>query len=49
MVFCYLVAIIDWYSKYVISWELSNTLDLDFCLRALEKAYQTATPEILKQ
>jgi len=44
--FCYLVAIIDWYSRYVVSWELSNTLDLDFCLRALERAYQTAIPEI---
>lgn len=45
--FCYLVAIIDCYSRYVISWELSNTLDIDFCLRALERAYQTAIPEIL--
>lgn len=45
--FCYLIAIIDWYSRYVVSWELSNTLDLDFCLRALERAYETAIPEIL--
>lgn len=44
--FCYLVAIIDWHSRYVISWELSNTLDIDFCLRAQEKAYALATPEI---
>lgn len=44
--FCYLVAIIDWHSRYVISWELSNTLDIDFCLRAQEKAYAKATPEI---
>lgn len=44
--FCYLTAIIDWHSRYVISWELSNTLDMDFCLRALERAYATATPEI---
>ena len=28
----YLVAIMDWYSRYVLSWELSNTLDLEFCL-----------------
>lgn len=45
--FCYLTAIIDWHSRYVVSWELSNTLDIDFCLRALEKAYETATPEIM--
>lgn len=45
--FCYLVAIIDWYSRYVVSWELSNTLDIDFCLRALERAYEVATPDIL--
>jgi putative transposase len=44
--FCYLVAIIDWYSRYVISWELSNTLDIDFCLRMQERAYNLATPEI---
>jgi len=45
--FCYLTAIIDWHSRYVVSWELSNTLDIDFCLRALERAYETAIPEIL--
>lgn len=45
--FCYLTAIIDWYSRYVIGWELSNTLDIDFCLRALERAYETAIPEIM--
>lgn len=44
--FCYLVAIIDWYSRYVIAWELSNTLDIDFCLRTQERAYALATPEI---
>ena len=44
--FCYLVAIIDWYSRYVISWELSNTLDIDFCLRAQERAYALAKPDI---
>ena len=36
--FLYLVAIIDWYSRYVISWRLSNTLDADFCVAALEEA-----------
>ena len=36
--FLYLVAIIDWYSRYVLSWKLSNTLDADFCVEALEEA-----------
>lgn len=44
--FMYLVAIIDWYSRKVISWELSNSLATDFCVRALEKALQQGTPEI---
>lgn len=42
----YLVAFIDWYSRYVISWELSPTLEIDFCLSALERALKIATPEI---
>ena len=45
--FCYLVAIIDWYSRYVVAWELSNTLDIDFCLRTLARAYELNTPDIL--
>jgi len=45
--FCYLIAIIDWYSRYIVSWELSNTLDVDFCLRALERAYEIAIPDIM--
>ena len=44
--FMYLVAIIDWYSRYVISWRLSNTLDADFCVGALEEALSKGTPEI---
>ena len=44
--FLYLVAIIDWYSRYVLSWELSNTLDADFCLRALDRALLISQPEI---
>ena len=44
--FCYLVALIDWYSRYVVSWELSNTLQLDFCLDNLTRALAVATPEI---
>lgn len=42
----YLVAIIDWYSRYVLSWELSNTLDTGFCLNALRRALSIGKPEI---
>lgn len=44
--FCYLTAIIDWYSRYVIAWELSNTLDMEVCLRVQAQAYAQAIPEI---
>jgi len=44
--FMYLAAVIDWYSRYVLSWTLSNTLDSAFCLEALEQALQRGTPEI---
>ena len=44
--FLYLVAIIDWYSRYVLSWALSNTLDVSFCLDALEEAFQMGRPDI---
>lgn len=44
--FMYLMTIIDWYSRYVISWRLSNTLDDDFCVSALEEALSKGTPEI---
>ena len=44
--FMYLVAVIDWFSRYVLSWELSNTLDTAFCLDALEQALTINTPEI---
>jgi len=36
--FCYLIAIIDWFSRYILSWELSNSLDVSFCQIALERA-----------
>jgi putative transposase len=42
--FLYLVAIIDWYSRYVLSWRLSNTLDTGFCLEALEEALENYGP-----
>lgn len=44
--FMYLVAIIDWYSRYVVSWELSNSLDTEFCLNALNRALACGQPEI---
>jgi len=44
--FMYLVAIIDWYSRYVLDWRLSNTLDAAFCLDALDAALVQGKPEI---
>jgi putative transposase len=44
--FLYLVAILDWYSRFVLAWELSNTLDTGFCLAALETALTRNRPEI---
>jgi len=42
-----LVAIIDWYSRFVLSWRLSNSLHLGFCVQCLEDAlHQWGTPEI---
>ena len=44
--FMYLTVVMDWYSRYVLSWRLSNTMDVDFCLDALDEALSTACPEI---
>lgn len=44
--FMFLVAVLDWYSRYVLAWRLSNTLETQFCLEALEAALGQATPEI---
>jgi putative transposase len=44
--FLYLIAIMDWYSRYVLSWRLSNTLDVGFCLEALEAALAISQPDI---
>ena len=44
--FMYLTAVIDWYSRYVMSWRLSNTLDVGFCLEALDEALSRGQPEI---
>jgi putative transposase len=44
--FAYLTVVMDWFSRYVIAWELSTTLDSDFCVRCLERALETSQPEI---
>jgi putative transposase len=44
--FAYLVAIMDWHSRYVIEWELSSTLDTDFCVTALKRTLQKGRCEI---
>lgn len=44
--FFYLVAVMDWFSRYVLSWRLSNSMDVDFCVEALEDALTKGKPEI---
>ncbi len=44
--FLYLVAVMDWFSRYVLSWRLSNSMDVDFCIEALEDAFAFGKPEI---
>ena len=44
--FMYLAAVIDWFSRYVIGWRLSNTLDGSFCLELLEDALRAGKPEV---
>lgn len=44
--FCYLVALLDWFSRYVITWTLAETLDIDFCIENLQKALNINIPEI---
>lgn len=44
--FIYLTVVMDWYSRYVISWRLSNTLDSNFCQAALQEALAVGKPEI---
>ena len=45
--FVYLTAIMDWYSRFVLAWEISNSLDTSFCLSALKQALELSKPEIL--
>jgi putative transposase len=44
--FAYLVAVMDWHSRYVLGWAVSNSLESDFCVGALDWALQTGMPEI---
>jgi len=44
--FMYLAAVLEWHSRYVLAWELSNTLETQFCVGALERALEIGTPEI---
>jgi putative transposase len=44
--FMYLAAVIDWFSRYVVAWRLSNTLDGSFCLEMLEEALRGGKPEV---
>lgn len=44
--FMYLVAILDWFSRYVVAWDLSNSLDTFFCLQTLREALQQGNPDI---
>ena len=44
--FLYLVAIMDWHSRYVVAWRLSNTLEAGFCTEALEEGLARGKPEV---
>jgi len=44
--FVYLTAVMDWHSRYVLSWDLSITLDTEFCVTALDRALERSRPEI---
>jgi putative transposase len=44
--FIYLTAIMDWFSRFVLAWAISNTLEVDFCIDALERALRQGIPEI---
>jgi putative transposase len=44
--FVYLVAVMDWFSRFVLSWVLSLTMELDFCVEALKRALRRGRPEV---
>lgn len=46
--FLYLVAVIDWWSRFELAWELSNSMDSSFCVDALSKALRIFTPKAFK-
>jgi len=43
---CFLVAMVDWFSRLIIAWKLSVTLEIDFCIEALQQVLQTGQPDI---
>ena len=48
--FCYLVAVIDWFSRAILSYKVSNTMTIDFCIQALEEAlHKYPKPEIFNR
>ena len=47
--FLYLVAVMDWFSRFVLSWSLSLTMEMDFCLEALDRALGRGRPEIFNR
>ncbi len=47
--FVYLVAVMDWFSRFVLSWGLSGTMEVDFCLEALDRAWRWSRPEIFNR
>ena len=44
--FVYLTAVMDWHSRYVLSWRLSNAMDCTFCVETVEEAFRYGAPEI---
>ena len=44
--FCYLVALLDWFSRYVVAWQVSETLEIEFCIENLGEALNINLPEI---
>ena len=44
--FLYLVAVMDWHSRYVVAWRLSNTLEEGFCAKVLEESQARGRPEV---
>ena len=45
--FVYLVAIMDWYSRKILAWELSNSMDVNFCIKAMKRALASNPPPLV--